>query len=98
MKIWTYIVDDEALARLRLRHLLQSFSDIVIVGEAANGEEAIRGISENRPDLVFLDIQMPGQNGLEVAAALPPPRPSIVFCTARRKFVVLNPTLSGRAS
>ena len=76
------LVDDEEPARDRLRQLLSSFGDFEVVGEAVDGEQALEKISHFRPDLVFLDIQMPGRSGIEVAASLPPPRPAIIFCTA----------------
>ena len=81
------IVDDEAPARERLRRMLPA-SDIEIVGEAEDGDEAIVCIESLRPDLVFLDIQMPALSGLEVAARLYAPRPRIVFCTAYDQFAV----------
>ncbi len=84
----TLIVDDEELARDRLRQLLKPFSDIDVVAEAQDGEEAISKITELRPDLVFLDIQMPAVSGIEVAASLSSPRPSIVFCTAYDQYAV----------
>jgi YesN/AraC family two-component response regulator len=68
--IRTFLVDDERGARDRLRHLLSSFGDVEVVGEAENGMEALQRIPELRPDLVFLDIQMPGGTGLDVARAL----------------------------
>lgn len=86
--IRTLIVDDEELARDRLRHLLKPFACIEIVGEAEDGEEAITKIEELGPNLVFLDIQMPGCSGIEVAASLPSPRPTIVFCTAFDQYAV----------
>lgn len=76
------LIDDEEPARDRLRAMLGSFDDVEIVGEAGDGEEALQQISLHRPDVVFLDIQMPGRSGMEVAAALEPPRPHIIFCTA----------------
>ncbi len=82
------IVDDEALARERLRELLAAAPDVEVSGEAANGEQALARIAELRPDLVFLDIQMPGASGLEVAACLPRPRPRIIFCTAFDQYAV----------
>ena len=81
------IVDDEAPARDRLRRLL-SAGGVEIVGEAANGDEAISRIDALAPDVVFLDIQMPALSGLEVAARLRAPRPRIVFCTAFDHFAV----------
>ncbi|HSR49557.1 MAG TPA: SpoIIE family protein phosphatase [Acidobacteriota bacterium] len=76
------LVDDEQPARERLRSLLDGFGELKVVGEACDGLEALRQIGEMRPDLVFLDIQMPGASGTEVAARLPAPRPRVVFCTA----------------
>ncbi|HWR52255.1 MAG TPA: response regulator [Bryobacteraceae bacterium] len=86
--IRTLIVDDEAFARERLRQLLAAIGGVEIVGEAANGEQAIDRIAGLRPDLVLLDIQMPGASGLEVAACLPRPRPRIIFCTAFDQYAV----------
>jgi two-component system LytT family response regulator len=82
------LVDDEPLARDRLRQLLRPVEDLVIVGEAEDGEEAIEKIVELRPELLFLDIQMPGCSGLEVAASLPSPRPRIIFCTAFDQYAI----------
>ena len=82
------LIDDEEPARDRLRRLLAPFADLEVVGEAGDGEEAIERILELQPDLVFLDIQMPGCSGLEVAASLPSPRPRIVFCTAYDQYAV----------
>jgi two-component system LytT family response regulator len=86
--IRTLIVDDEAFARERLRELLSAVAGVEVAGEAANGEEALERIARLQPDLVLLDIQMPGPNGLEVAASLPRPRPRIIFCTAYEKYAV----------
>ena len=82
------LVDDEEPARDRLRSLLADFDDVHVVGEAGDGDEALHKIAETRPDLVFLDIQMPGRSGMEVAASLPPPRPRIVFCTAFDQYAI----------
>jgi len=82
------IVDDEQPARERLQLLLQEFDDVEVVGEAEDGEQAMERIAELEPDLVFLDIQMPGCGGLEVAASLGAPRPRIVFCTAFDEYAV----------
>lgn len=70
MKIRTLIVDDEPLARAKLKRLLEEAADIEILGEAANGDEAMRLIVELRPDLLFLDIQMPPPDGLAVLRAV----------------------------
>jgi two-component system LytT family response regulator len=82
------LVDDEEPARDRLRRLLAEVGDVEIVGEAEDGERAMEQISRLAPDVVFLDIQMPGPTGMEVAASLPSPRPHIVFCTAFDQYAV----------
>ncbi len=82
------LVDDEQLAKDRLRQLLRPFEDIEIVGEAEDGEQAMEKILELRPDIVFLDIQMPGCSGIDVAASLPSPRPRIIFCTAYDQYAI----------
>jgi two-component system LytT family response regulator len=82
------LVDDEEPSRERLRRLLAAYPDVEVAGEAADGHEAMDRIAELSPDLVFLDIQMPGCTGLEVAASLPSPRPPIVFCTAYDEYAV----------
>jgi two-component system LytT family response regulator len=82
------LVDDEQLARERLRRLLAAHPQIQVVGEAEDGEQAIERILELEPALVFLDIQMPGCSGLEVAASLSVPRPKIIFCTAFDEYAV----------
>jgi two-component system LytT family response regulator len=82
------LVDDEEFARERLRQLLGPLPDVEVVGEAADGEQAIAMVLDLRPDLLLLDIQMPGASGLEVAASLPRPRPAIVFCTAFDQYAV----------
>jgi two-component system, LytTR family, response regulator len=76
------IVDDEAPARGRLRQILAERSDVEVVGEAEDGVEALERIQALTPDVVFLDIQMPGCSGLDVVASLGQPRPAIIFCTA----------------
>ncbi len=82
MSVRVLLVDDEAPARGRLRQLLSERPDLEIVGEAEDGVEAIERIQELMPDVVFLDIQMPGCSGLDVAASLGPARPAVIFCTA----------------
>ena len=82
------IVDDEELARERLRRLLEEIGDVEIAGEASDGVEAMARIAELAPAAVFLDIQMPGATGLEVAASLPEPRPHIIFCTAYDQYAI----------
>jgi len=85
----TLIVDDEALARRGLAHRLKDISDIEIVGEAQNGREALKLIKEKSPDLVFLDIQMPGISGFEVLQQLDiETMPVILFLTAYDEYAV----------
>jgi len=89
MKITTLIVDDEAPARARLRRLLAPEPDIEIVGEAANGDEAIRAIGELRPALLFLDVQMPAPDGLAVLRAVRDEwLPCTIFTTAYAEYAV----------
>jgi two-component system LytT family response regulator len=77
------LVDDEPLARDGLRLLLASAPDVEIVGECADGDAAVAAIAANKPDLVFLDINMPGRGGLDVVRAIGPGHlPLIVFLTA----------------
>ncbi|MGV8960735.1 MAG: LytR/AlgR family response regulator transcription factor [Stenotrophomonas sp.] len=78
------IADDEPLARERLRSLLAEHAGVVVVAEAANGAEALHACAEHSPDVVLLDIAMPGVDGLEAARHLATfePRPAVVFCTA----------------
>ena len=88
-KITALIVDDEPLARKFVRRMLEKHSSVEIVGECGNGQEAIGAITEKKPDLVFLDVQMPeidGFTALETvgAAALP----QIVFVTAYEQYAI----------
>jgi DNA-binding LytR/AlgR family response regulator len=76
------IVDDEAPARARLSRLVAGFPDLKVVGEAGNGLEALRLAEKVKPDLVFLDIEMPELNGLEAAEAWAGKGPMVVFVTA----------------
>lgn len=85
----TIIVDDERLARNELRRLLESYTQIEIIDEAGNGEEAIAKINQLRPDLVFLDIQMPGKSGFEVLEALDDSiAPDVIFTTAYDEYAL----------
>lgn len=86
--IRTLLVDDEQPARDRMRQLLAAADGIEIVGEAEDGVQAVERVSELMPDLILLDIQMPGCSGLEVAASLARPRPAIIFCTAFDQYAV----------
>jgi len=83
MKLRVLIVDDEPLARDRLRHLLKSEADVEILGECGDGPAAIEGVHEHKPDLLLLDVQMPGMDGFEVLQALDAKTvPAVVFVTA----------------
>ncbi|MDZ3822600.1 MAG: LytTR family DNA-binding domain-containing protein [Pseudoxanthomonas sp.] len=85
----TVIVDDEPLARRGLRLRLAGESDIEIVGECSNGDEAVRVIAAERPDLVFLDVQMPGTDGFGVLRRLPlSSLPMVVFVTAYDHYAI----------
>jgi two-component system, LytTR family, response regulator len=77
------IVDDEAAARSRLTRMLSKYAEVRIVGEASDGLQALEGIERLTPDLVFLDIQMPGLDGFQVIRSILPatPRPLIIFVT-----------------
>ena len=86
--IRTLVVDDEKLARDRLSGFLRGLDDIELVGEAADGVQAVELISEHRPDLVFLDVQMPGMNGFDVLEALRPEVPHVVFATAFDEYAI----------
>jgi len=89
MTIRTIIVDDEPLARRGLELRLQDAPDIKIVRQCANGREAIASIANDAPDLMFLDIQMPGASGLEVVAQVPQESmPMVVFVTAFDRFAI----------
>jgi sigma-B regulation protein RsbU (phosphoserine phosphatase) len=88
MPIRAMLVDDEEPARDRLRGLLAQIDDVEIVGEAHDGSDAVHQIEAARPDLVFLDIEMPGLTGMEVASSLAPPRPRIIFCTAYDQYAI----------
>src|SRR6187402_1035605 len=76
------LVDDEPPARVRMRQLLDAVGDVTVVGEAGSAIEARDVIRDTRPDLLFLDVEMPEMRGTALAATLPEPRPFIVFATA----------------
>jgi len=83
------IVDDEALARERIRTLLASERDVTIVGECSGGREAVAAIVQHRPDLVFLDIQMPDLDGFQVLEAVAMDwLPAVVFVTAYDEYAI----------
>jgi two-component system LytT family response regulator len=82
------IVDDEAPARARLRQMLSAHADVEVAGEAETGVQAMELIARLKPDVLLLDIQMPGCTGIDVVACLPAPRPHIIFCTAYDQHAV----------
>lgn len=82
------IVDDEAPTRVRLRQMLAAHADVEIAGEAETGPQAMELAAQLQPDMILLDIQMPGSSGIDVAACLPQPRPHVVFCTAYDQYAV----------
>jgi two-component system LytT family response regulator len=82
------LIDDERLARNELRRLLAKHADITIVGEAANADEARARVGELEPELLFLDIQMPGDDGFALLESLEPPLPQVIFTTAYDEFAV----------
>ena len=88
-KIRTLIVDDEPMARERVRTLLAQQADIDIVGECADGPQAVAAIERLQPQLVFLDVQMPGLDGFGVLAGRAPDRmPLVVFTTAYDEYAL----------
>ena len=89
MQARVLIVDDEPLARDRIREMLRTDRDIEIIGEARNGREAIKAITADSPDIVFLDIQMPDMDGFEVLKTLDAElMPFIIFVTAYDQHAV----------
>jgi len=89
MKLRLLIVDDEALARARIRKLLACEPGLEVLGECSNGPEAIAFIREHRPDLGFLDVQMPEVSGFDVLRALPPETwPAVIFVTAHDQHAI----------
>jgi len=84
----TIVIDDEKLARDRLSGFLAGLAGVEVIGEASNGVEAVQMIQQHRPDLVFLDVQMPGMDGFEVLRALDAPAPQVVFATAYDEYAI----------
>ncbi|MFL9866563.1 response regulator [Paraburkholderia fungorum] len=86
------IVDDEALARSKLLRMLRAFPDVEVVGEASNGATALALTAQLRPDVIFLDVQMPEVGGFDVAASLPDnttaDAPAVVFVTAFDQYAL----------
>ena len=89
VKLRTLIVDDEMLSRKKIRAFLQEYPEFQVVAECADGEQAIADIKAHKPDLIFLDVQMPGRNGFEVLDGLEDKcAPAIIFVTAFDKYAV----------
>ena len=86
--IRTLVVDDEKLARDRLIGFLEKLGGVDVVGEATNGVEAVERIAQAKPDLVFLDVQMPGMDGFDVLKAIARPAPHVVFATAYDDYAI----------
>jgi two-component system, LytTR family, response regulator len=82
------IIDDERPARQELRTLLEELPFVEICGEAENATTALKLIAEEQPELLFLDIQMPGKSGFDLREALPPPHPHVIFTTAYDEYAV----------
>ena len=82
------LIDDERLARNELRRLLAVFPEIKVAGEAAHAKQAREQMAALRPDLLFVDVQMPGETGMEFLESLEPPVPHVIFTTAYDEFAV----------
>src|SRR5919107_3533852 len=87
MSVRTIIIDDERLARNELKKLLQEFGEIEVIDEAANVQEGIEKIEKHNPDLIFLDIQMPGKTGFDLLEELDR-APKVIFTTAYDEFAL----------
>ena len=85
--VTVYIVEDEPRARANLRRLVQRTEELLLLGSAADGEAALADLDELRPELVFMDIQMPRLSGIELARKLPY-RPVVIFTTAHDEYAV----------
>jgi len=82
------IIDDERLARAEVRRLLDDFNWVKVVGEAENAEQALGLIETQQPDLIFLDVQMPGKSGFELIEDIRGEMPRIIFTTAYDEFAL----------
>jgi two-component system LytT family response regulator len=87
MSVRTIIIDDERLARNELKKLLQEFSEIEVIDEASNATEGLEKIEQHNPDLIFLDIQMPGKTGFDLLEELER-SPKVIFTTAYDEFAL----------
>jgi two-component system LytT family response regulator len=82
------LIDDSRLARTELRHLLRAFPEVTVVGEARHADEARQQIAALRPDVLLLDIHMPGQTGFDLLASLEGPTPHVIFTTAYDQYAL----------
>ncbi|WKE67026.1 two-component system response regulator BtsR [Gallaecimonas kandeliae] len=82
------LVDDEPLAREELGALLEEAGGVKVVGEAGNGKDGLLKARELSPDVIFLDVDMPGLSGVDVSSLLPEPRPALVFVTAHQQYAL----------
>ena len=88
-KLTTIVVDDEPLARQLMLSYLAEFSEIEVLAECTNGREAVKAVLALEPDLMFLDIRMPGLNGFEVIKKIQPEiLPMVIFCTAFERYAL----------
>lgn len=83
----TIIIDDEPLARQIIREFLQAFAQVEIIAECENGRQAVAAINQHQPDLIFLDVQMPGLNGFQVLEKINHV-PAIIFSTAYDEYAI----------
>ncbi len=83
-----YIVDDERLARTELEYLLRSFPEIDVVGQFSNVDDVLKSLQTSRPDLIFLDIQMPEKNGFDLVEEITDETIQIIFTTAYDQFAI----------
>src|SRR5580698_7558477 len=89
MNIRVLVVDDEPLARLGITARLAAYPDMLVVGECATGEEALTAIPKASPDLIFVDVEMPGISGLDLLRALPKEQARcVVFLTAHEEYAL----------
>src|SRR5690349_23454965 len=89
MNLRSIIADDEPLARERVRSLLAGESDVEVIAECSNGAQTLKATQDHRPDLLFLDVQMPRLNGFEVIEALEPEQtPVVIFTTAHDEHAI----------
>ena len=82
------LIDDSRLARTELRHLLRAFPKVAVLGEARHADEARQQITALRPDVLFLDVHMPGETGFELLASLEGPAPHVIFTTAYDQYAL----------